>query len=493
MRHTTRVIGAVLGLMTWATCADAQVVQSAERNPLAPALQQVEARFVRIQREVDRLRAAGQAADADAMARQLQHFKDQLAGTAPSQVVGPELNIVGMYDPARSAIVNVNPSDRPGILALTSYHTVNWDVRLAEGANLQKVIVSSYDPSRRPTNLPEHIPVELYSYPSRPPWLYAYRRDLRAFPHTARALKTLTGQTPTTFQGQYRYAGMPFTIGAGGETWTAERVLSDMHTLYEQATAFDLAADRRASEAYHFKAIHHTYDQTGRRLYGAVSDFTPVGPISGTFRGIPANIRQVAFDPNTSTYYGTTPHMLVRLDPRTGEERPFGGIEWLTGVAYDTTRNRLVASNLSGEGFFYVFRPNGTLASQVSLNNVDLYSLTYSAADDAFYALSRGTADRPLILKYDASFRPAGRINLSDYIPYESDLWDYQLTATGDRLSLITPAVPDLYRPHLPPQAMSYLINPATGAVTYLGAIPEPGAGALLAATLGGALLRRRR
>ena len=68
---------------------------------------------------MDRLRSAGQSADADRLAAALQHFRDQLAGNAPSQVAGPELDVVGVYDPGK-VTVNVGPTDRPVVLALTS-------------------------------------------------------------------------------------------------------------------------------------------------------------------------------------------------------------------------------------------------------------------------------------------------------------------------------------------------------------------------------------
>lgn len=491
MRHTTRVIGAVLGLMTWATCACAQVVQSTERNPLAPALQQVEARFARVQREVDRLRAAGQAADADAMAQRLQHFRDQLAGTAPSRVAGPELNVIGTYDQAR-AIVDVRSSDRPIVLALTSYERVNWDLRLAQGANLQKVIVSGYEGVSRPLNLPQNIPVELYSHAAGTPYFYAYRKDFGSFPNTARQLHRLTGLPVSSFQSRYAYGNTPFVVGAGSNEWAAQRVLTDMLPLYNEATALERAQQRAAAEPYRFVAVAQSFDAMGRPRGGRIAEWSPLGPVRNLTGSVTA--RHVAVDPRGPTYYADNGRNTVtRLDPGSGTETPVMGIEWLTGLTFDTRRNRLVASNLSGEGFLFTHSPgqNGwtTLSS---LNNVDMFSTTYSAADDALYALTGHRSDGNLqILKYDAAGRQTRTINLSEPIA-STNLWDYQLTATGDRLSLITTAVPDLYEPHLPPMPRSYLIDPATGAVTYLGVIPEPGAAAMLACLLGGGLLRRR-
>ena len=128
---------------------------SPENNPFAPTVVQVEARFGRIQQEVDRLRADGQPADADRLAAALQHFRDQLAGTAPSQALGPELDVVSIHDP-RNARVNVGPTERPVVLALASYEETPCRLDLQPGANLQKVIVYRPGPPSRPIGLPEN-------------------------------------------------------------------------------------------------------------------------------------------------------------------------------------------------------------------------------------------------------------------------------------------------------------------------------------------------
>lgn len=474
--------------------APAQAPPSAAENPFAPTRQQVEARFDAIQREVDRLRSAGQASQADAMAGQLQHFRDELAGTAPSQVARPELNVVGLFGSGRP-IVQVGPTDRPVILALNSYYPVNWTVNLAPGANLQRVIVSAYEGASRPAGLPSDVPVGTYDRFKPNSYFFAHQKDFQEYPDLARKLQGLTGQTISSFQVQSNYTGTPFQIGDSGQEWAAQRVLNEMIPLYKQAIAFDREQNRAAAANYRFTAISPRLDRPSYSNAGSIAEFSPLGPIRGTIGG-QINSRHVAVDPRTQTFYGVENSGAVfRYDRRTGQETTLNNVEWPTGLTFDTKRNRLVVSSLSGEGALYAYSPDQNRWTTLrSLNNVDMFSTTYSAHDDVYYALAGHPYGPVKLLTYDPSGRQTRSIDLVGVLPY-TDLWDYQLTATGDKLSLLSPPLVDLYEPLLPPQAWSYLIDPATGVLTSLGAIrvvPEPGA-ALLLACLAASALRRRR
>jgi hypothetical protein len=454
---------------------------SAENNPFAPTVQQIDARFGRIQQEVDRLRASGQTAAADQMAGQLQHFRNQLAGTAPSQVAGPELDFVGVYDPGK-VTVNVGPTGRPTVLVLGSYEPVSWSLNLLPGANLQKVIVSAYDPPAAPANLPAGVPVEFLS-----PSFLGYNRNLSQTPATARTLTQQTGLPLTSLQGRYspEEGGSTFTVGDGDAEWTAQRVLTESVPLYKDATAFQTAQDRAAAAPLRFRALDSKRN---------AALFSPLGPIDGSLTPTPEWATHVAFDPRTSTYYGVGANGVFAFDSRGVASpvaaNPFGS-SGASGLTFDTTRNRLVLSTINGTGALLSYSPDekkwSTLAS---LNNTDPYSLTYSAADDAFYALPSNSVIGTTLVRYDAQGNRVGTIGLSQVIPSFG-----QLTAAGDQLSLITSAIPDLYEPDLPAMARSYLIDPHTGNVRYLGGIsvvPEPGAATLALAALAGLLIRRR-
>lgn len=470
----------------------AAAAPSPESNPFAPTLDQVNARFGRIQQEVDRLRAAGQTADADRMAADLQHFRDQLAGTAPSRGTGPQLSVVGTYDPG-TVNVNVQPTDRPLILALTSYHQVNWNLNLQPGANLQKVLLYSYEKPIPPANLPKNVPVEVVdSY-------FAYGKDYSHYPNLARRLLDITGVPLSTMQGRYNFEDKTPPVDVGGGEWNAQRVLTEMQPLYNQATAHEMAQRREAANTHRFSALYHTADNEGRMRETFVAEFTPTRAISKTVVPVGSRLRHVTVNPDGPVFYGLAHGSgPVRIDRATGEYTDLTMDQELshpTGLTYDTKRDRLILSTLGGEGWLLSYSEQDDAWSQLaSLDNVDIHSITYSENDDAFYALQRGGS----IVRYTPEGDPAGQLNLSgDYIPQDTyGPWDYQLIATDDMLVLLTSPMPDLYEPHLDRQMWSFLIDPDTGVVQALGGVvlaPEPGAATLLAGLCAAGLLRRRR
>lgn len=251
-----------------------------------------------------------------------------------------------------------------------------------------------------------------------------------------------------------------------------------------------------------FTAILYGGTPTRGGLGGYVAQFTPQGPIAGTIQPARVNFEHVAVDPRgpTPTYYGGFgSHSGIgpaRFNPVTGAATPLAIpnaeiTSWPTGLTFDTTRNRLVMSNLGGVGLLYAYTPETDHWTRLGdLANVDMWSLTYSAKDDALYALSKGK-----VLRYTPQGRPAGTIALTPTLPSGLDERQSQLIAAGDKLVLLTQPVGDLLDPRLPAVQRSYVIDPASGSVTSLGAIrvvPEPAALTLCLAGLGVTLFRRR-
>src|SRR5687768_15457888 len=56
---------------------------------------------------------------------------------------------------------------------------------------------------------------------------------------------------------------------------------------------------------------------------------------------------------------------------------------WSMGVAYDSQENVVDLVTLGGEGFMYQRTPSGEWSSLRSMDNIDLESLVYRAADNA--------------------------------------------------------------------------------------------------------------
>jgi hypothetical protein len=241
-------------------------------------------------------------------------------------------------------------------------------------------------------------------------------------------------------------------------------------------------------------------------LSGYVAQFTPQGPIAGTIQPVRVPYGHVTIDPRGPTYYaGYAAHSgqpAVVLNPATGATTSLTVddpemVSWPTGLAFDTTRNRLVTSTLGGVGYLYTYTPEEDRWTTLrSLENKDIHSLTYSAADDALYALEEmystgGTS----ILRYTLEGRLSGTLKLDPALPSGIDPWKAQLVATGDKLVLLTQPLADPLDPRIPAAQRSYLIDTRTGSVTALGAVrvvPEPAA-AVLVAALGATALQRRR
>lgn len=82
------------------------------------------------------------------------------------QELGPELNVVGIYEPgsdSEDATFNVQ-LDRPGesILVLSAYRRTHWNVAVAEGATIRQIIANGY---HAPTvTAPPGVPIETVSY-----------------------------------------------------------------------------------------------------------------------------------------------------------------------------------------------------------------------------------------------------------------------------------------------------------------------------------------
>jgi len=492
-----RIIAAAVVLLI---SLEAMGAPSAEINPFASTYDQVNARMARIQTEVDRLRAAGMFAAADDMSRKLAHFHGELGGIEPSLVGGPELDAVGMYTAnGDMPIVEVHPSDRPIVLALGAYELVHWQLQIFPGANLQKVIVSGYDGVAMPSGVPAGVPVELSSYPlsSTGNYFYFFSKGETSFSNAAKVMYQKSGLPPTSMQALHAYLGQHFAVGAGDE-WKAERVLSEMQPLYKEATAFQLAQDRTAADAYRFTGLFHTYRADGTWQSTQIAQMTPLKAVNVLNPQV--DYFDLGVDPRgATTYYGYHPgHTLVRFDANSGQETALPAYSGAAGVivalTFDTKRNRLAVATTgadSANGFLF-FNPDAGTWQRSALSNSfsQVESLTYSLANDAFFAVENGANGAVKLDRFDAGTLVKTQIALSQYVNCGLDRC--QLAASGDRLVLIAPPAVDVYDPLSAPLQHSYLIDPANGNVTILGALPEPGE-IVGVVGLGIVMLRRRR
>jgi predicted esterase len=128
---------------------------------------------------------------------------------------GADLHVLGVYEPADEAEpvpVELRPTARPVVLALTSCYSVLWKVEVADGARLKAVILSG-DREEAIEGVPPNVPI-LYRadrLSGRKDHIYGgYKWNSPECRRMAASLNGLTGLPVATFQGEER--GTSFVI-----------------------------------------------------------------------------------------------------------------------------------------------------------------------------------------------------------------------------------------------------------------------------------------
>ena len=151
--------------------------------------------------------------------------------TTPPEFLDPnaeaELHFVGIYEGTEKAdhvidpkanrntvvTIHVKKSDKPIVLALSAYESVQWNIVLEEGAVLQEVITSGHY-KQEVTGIPKDVKVtqtdlKTYTYG----WEAEHNKGGGSYDKTIEAIRKLTGLRETTFQGIYEGSG--FGVGSG--------------------------------------------------------------------------------------------------------------------------------------------------------------------------------------------------------------------------------------------------------------------------------------
>jgi beta-lactamase regulating signal transducer with metallopeptidase domain/predicted esterase len=143
-----------------------------------------------------------------------------------------DLHVVSIYwtgpDNNGSPVeVEVRPSTKPVVLALASYMSVLWNVRIAPGAQVKAVIVGGYY-EQEIEGIPANIPVAYRAYfPARNEgYLWGFDWNSPECRSMAEKLHEMTGHPVATFQGEY--TGNSFVVdGARGRDFAqTERKVS---------------------------------------------------------------------------------------------------------------------------------------------------------------------------------------------------------------------------------------------------------------------------
>jgi hypothetical protein len=141
---------------------------------------------------------------------------------------GADLHGVGMYDPrdgnGAPVVVEMRRTDKPIVLVLTSYFSVLWKVKLAEGAKLKAVIVGGWF-EQELEGVPAGVPVVYkVGQPGRnEDHFYAYAADTFGYRRMIDRLNDLTGLLVSTFQLEHTGAAFVVDGVRGRELVQTER------------------------------------------------------------------------------------------------------------------------------------------------------------------------------------------------------------------------------------------------------------------------------
>jgi RNA polymerase sigma factor (sigma-70 family) len=126
-----------------------------------------------------------------------------------AKLADAELHVIGVgeaKDGDRGRVdVEVRPTAKPVVLVLTSYNSVNWHIKVADGARIKKAIVSGYF-AQEIKGLPADVPLVNQSYfPNdgsrrKGGWFYPGRWNTPQWREMVRRLNEMTGLPVASFQ-----------------------------------------------------------------------------------------------------------------------------------------------------------------------------------------------------------------------------------------------------------------------------------------------------
>lgn len=299
------------------------------------------------------------------------------------------------------------------MLVLCAYEPVRWDLKVAAGVKLQRVLLGGYHDQQLP-DAPAGVPVDRYVYddhlppgPDRPvQYFYAFRQEPgdRDYGRTADAVRTLTGRPVATFQGAASYGGRPVVVGRQSADWVAQQLLPDVRPVYEAVAERERAAARRRFAAVRFRAVWETPAGPFDR-FAMAAEFSPFGPLKPTRVPLPSRTFAAAADPTTGDVYvlgepgpggngglgrvdGATERLVAIPAAAGGPIRLPVGPQWSSGLALDTCRGRLVLPGMAQGQLVAYTLATKTWAVLAAHPNTEFAAICYAPDQDCFYAVA---------------------------------------------------------------------------------------------------------
>lgn len=394
----------------------------------------------------------------------------------------PQVHALGIY--RGSPRVRVTYTGAPIVLALTAYERVRWQVEVAPGVQLRKVIATGYK-EQTVEGLPDGVPVEGHVSTGRPRDYQFYAcRPVEA--HWAgQRLEELTGIDVATFQTVHNLSGEALLIGPGNAEWTAAMALRALDPLYQEAVREERDELARQLVQHSFPEIHCVYSR--RHYDGFVANFAVhsiFGPYKETMRSVKPMTASLAVDPRGPCLYSFNSQLgALTVDPESGavEKWPVAGLDLQPHhnacLAFDTKRQRLLVwgGDLFRGGDLAAINVLKREATIVRRGIPAVCALTYCERDDLLYACFApydGDSSNVLISEiraYNQYGAEVSRTPLSIPIPGPSVPFrggTAKIAFVGDKLLIMNLGAYDSNSKIIPFDT-NYVVDPQTGKVLF--------------------------
>lgn len=381
--------------------------------------QALEIRFAQLEEERKRRLQSGKPQTAEDLQKTIKRLREQINGTAeidPSEDM--EVHVVGFYEGSEnhrsigSATIEVTRIGVPIVLVLGAYEQIDWTVKVKPGALVKRIILVGYK-QQYLEDPPTGAIVDQLTRSSSPQFKVPYARvssdsgsEGDVFGKMSQAIRQMVGKDICTFQGMYRSPKTAIIVGPENAAWRSEFVLGAMTPIYEEATRDSRLAAAQEVERLKFWAVHR---DGGRSAFG---EFTPAGPIAKTLFPL-EGVERVTVDPRGPEYYVPGGHDVFRYDQKTRTlekielTHKVPAISWLHSVAFDTKRNRLVATSFGGGGYLYAYYPDDKKWEVLTQPGINTPAMVYVPSQDCIYGVEGGSI-QPGPVKEFIRFSPDG-------------------------------------------------------------------------------------
>jgi beta-lactamase regulating signal transducer with metallopeptidase domain len=427
-----------------------------------------------IREELARLGTGGPAG---AWRERLASLEAELAGPLKSaRGAERELHAVGVYEGEHApgvghhavgtVRVRVERAGVPVTLALSSYEPVDWEIDVADGVVLERVLVTGYY-RQRVHGVGETPVTVLSSEAGSPAVRICHEKGSGSYAGYARWLVGEAGLDLTTFQGRYSGRGEPIVVGEASADWRAEILLGEFRALEAEVLRSRRSRLLEELSELRFPAVRHGVEGS------AWGVFSVLGPRDGKFDPIPGGLRHVVRDPATGRFYALSVHDVLTCGP--GEERfvrldrgpLLAELSWPNGLAFDTDRRRLVIAGRGVDLWIHDVERR-SWATLEGPRDLDIRALAYDANRDRLLAIGRYRPDRATwLFTLDPDGRPVMKTPIDREIP--GGRW--QLVPVEGRIVLLVHPGEDVRSPE--PRPHCYVIDRSNGK-TVLGLRQPP-------------------